>query len=290
MLVEYIRVSNCKRTCTSTLCTPAPEVFLLLLQLYTPHAPRPHNKASLCCITLQVAGCEPHNCKSKKKRKKQSNQKFNATRSHPKPLDKRPPNSSPNPSFWSHAIPMTPGDSGEQRTGQFGSLWVCSQGSVEAPRFLIILMNPPYPNTPTHTSRAGDIGGSRRRSLATQPTGGAAVSPCYDDAYCRVHSAAVFMACGSLIFHTSATPLSRGSSGLGALRSPWILSKTVRIWSAGDHLSFRIFKQMRPSLSTLGWYILVRNRTCRIENPNNNNNNNTHTYTRIGIREKSNVE
>ena len=28
--------------------------------LYTPHAPRPRNKANLCCTTLQVAACEPH--------------------------------------------------------------------------------------------------------------------------------------------------------------------------------------------------------------------------------------
>ena len=34
--------------------------FFLLLQLYKPYAPRPHNKANLCCTTLQVAGCEPH--------------------------------------------------------------------------------------------------------------------------------------------------------------------------------------------------------------------------------------
>ena len=35
-------------------------VLFLLLQLYTPHAPRPRNKANLCCTALQVAGCEPH--------------------------------------------------------------------------------------------------------------------------------------------------------------------------------------------------------------------------------------
>ena len=34
--------------------------FFLLLQLYTPHAPRPHNKANLCCTKLRLAGCEPH--------------------------------------------------------------------------------------------------------------------------------------------------------------------------------------------------------------------------------------
>ena len=26
----------------------------------TPHAPRPHNKANLCCTKLRLAGCEPH--------------------------------------------------------------------------------------------------------------------------------------------------------------------------------------------------------------------------------------
>ena len=35
---------------------------------------------------------------------------------NPQPLDNRPPH----PSFWSRAIPLTPGDSGEQRTGRFG--------------------------------------------------------------------------------------------------------------------------------------------------------------------------
>lgn len=41
-------------------------------------------------------------------------------------------------------------------------------------------------------------------------------------------------------------------------------SSTVRIWSAGDHLSLRMSRQMRPSLSMFGWYMRVRNRTCRI--------------------------
>ena len=31
-----------------------------ILQLDTPHAPRPHNKANLCCTKLRLAGCEPH--------------------------------------------------------------------------------------------------------------------------------------------------------------------------------------------------------------------------------------
>lgn len=33
----------------------------------------------------------------------------------------------------------------------------------------------------------------------------------------------------------------------------WMLSSTVRICSAGDHLSLRMSRQMRPSLSMLGW-------------------------------------
>ena len=36
------------------------EQAFLHLQLYTPRAPKPHNKANLCCTTLQVAGPEPH--------------------------------------------------------------------------------------------------------------------------------------------------------------------------------------------------------------------------------------
>ena len=40
------------------------------------------------------------------------------------------------------------------------------------------------------------------------------------------------------------------------------LIKTVRICRAGLHLSFRMSRQMRPSLSMLGWYIFVRKRTC----------------------------
>ena len=39
-------------------------------------------------------------------------------------------------------------------------------------------------------------------------------------AYCAVHCLAVAIAVGSLVFHTSATPLSRGSSGFGAERRP----------------------------------------------------------------------
>jgi hypothetical protein len=68
-------------------------------------------------------------------------------------------------------------------------------------------------------------------------------------------------ASGSFFFQSSATLLSRGSSGFGAERSAWMERRTVRIWSAGDHLSLRMSRQMRPNLSTFGWKIFVRNRT-----------------------------
>ena len=45
------------------------------------------------------------------------------------------------------------------------------------------------------------------------------------------------MALDSFAFHWSATSLARGSSGLGALRSAWIDSRTVLICRAGLHLS-----------------------------------------------------
>ena len=41
----------------------------------------------------------------------------------------------------------------------------------------------------------------------------------------------------SSLFHSSATSLANGSSGLGALSSAWIDNSTVRIWRAGLHLS-----------------------------------------------------
>ena len=34
--------------------------FFCIFALYTSYAPRPHNKANLCCTILQVAGCELH--------------------------------------------------------------------------------------------------------------------------------------------------------------------------------------------------------------------------------------
>ena len=45
------------------------------------------------------------------------------------------------------------------------------------------------------------------------------------------------MALASFVFHSSATSLARGSSGLGALRRAWMDRRTVLIWRAGLHLS-----------------------------------------------------
>ena len=95
-------------------------------------------------------------------------------------------------------------------------------------------------------------------------------------AYCLVHSLAVCIAAGSSSFQRCATSFASGSSGLGAPSSACIESRMVRICKAGDQLpgslisfdaSRRIYvillstsKQMRPSLSMLGWYIFVRKR------------------------------
>lgn len=88
------------------------------------------------------------------------------------------------------------------------------------------------------------------------------------------------MAACSSSFQLLATSAARGSSGFGAPSRAWIESRMVRICSAGDQLSvggrsvsrgalsvdqvgdalFRTSRQMRPSLSTLGWKILVRKR------------------------------
>lgn len=76
-----------------------------------------------------------------------------------------------------------------------------------------------------------------------------------------VNSRARRIASASSFFQTSATLLSNGSSGLGADKSAWMLNNTVRICKAGLHLSLRISRQILPNLSTLGWYILVKNRT-----------------------------
>ena len=56
----------------------------------------------------------------------------------------------------------------------------------------------------------------------------------------KVTNFAVLIACRSFCFHSWATSLASGSSGLGAESSAWIESNTVRICRAGDHLSFRI--------------------------------------------------
>jgi hypothetical protein len=58
-------------------------------------------------------------------------------------------------------------------------------------------------------------------------------------AYLRVHSRATRMASASFAFQCWATSLLRGSSGFGAPISAWMERRTVRIWSAGDHLSVR---------------------------------------------------
>jgi hypothetical protein len=123
-------------------------------------------------------------------------------------------------------------------------------------------------------------------------------SPCQalvGDAYFRVHSLAVSMAAFSLSFQLLATSAASGSSGFGAPSRAWMESNIVRICSAGDqlsasepyqnsqprillshlssdagvavvcweesvHLLFSTSRQIRPSLSTFGWKILVRKR------------------------------
>lgn len=40
---------------------------------------------------------------------------------------------------------------------------------------------------------------------------------------------------------------------LAVFQLAWMLSSTVLIWRAGDHLSLRMSRQMRPSLSMFGW-------------------------------------
>lgn len=71
-------------------------------------------------------------------------------------------------------------------------------------------------------------------------------------ANCFVQSFALACAFGTLVFHTSAMSLAKGSSGLGIDISAWMDKSTCRICRAGLHLSFRMSKQMRPSLSMLG--------------------------------------
>jgi hypothetical protein len=79
------------------------------------------------------------------------------------------------------------------------------------------------------------------------------------------------MAPFSSSFQCCATSLASGSSGLGAPSKAWIDSliisfaciiegktcRTVRICSAGDHLSLRISRQIRPSLSIMSALAVV---------------------------------
>ena len=60
----------------------------------------------------------------------------------------------------------------------------------------------------------------------------------------------VSMAWASLVFHCSATSFANGSSGLGALNKAWIDSRTVRICSAGDHLSTKATGPEWPYMKT----------------------------------------
>lgn len=69
----------------------------------------------------------------------------------------------------------------------------------------------------------------------------------------RVQSWASATAASSSSRHCLAMPSSSGSSGFGALSRACTEIKTVRICRAGDHLSFKMSRQMRPSLSMLGW-------------------------------------
>lgn len=48
---------------------------------------------------------------------------------------------------------------------------------------------------------------------------------------------------------TYSTAPREARTGLGALRSACTERRTVRIWRAGDHLSLRMSRQIRPSLS-----------------------------------------
>jgi len=80
-------------------------------------------------------------------------------------------------------------------------------------------------------------------------------------AYVFVHSLAMAMAAFSSVSQCFAIFSESGSDGFGDESRAWMEISTVRICSAGDHLSFKMSKQMRPSESMLGWYILVRKRT-----------------------------
>ena len=67
-------------------------------------------------------------------------------------------------------------------------------------------------------------------------------------AYWWVHSAALLRAPFWSAFQWFAISWSRGSSRFGADIKAWIESNTALICSAGDHLSFKMSRQMRPIL------------------------------------------
>ena len=85
--------------------------------------------------------------------------------------------------------------------------------------------------------RAAAAGRRRSLQLVASLWGRGVRSQLPPMAYSRVQSRALRMAASSLHFQSSATSLASGSSGLGALSRAWMESSTVRICSAGDHLS-----------------------------------------------------
>lgn len=78
-------------------------------------------------------------------------------------------------------------------------------------------------------------------------------------AYNFVHSRALALAPCSFFIQSSATSLASGSLGLGLANSAWMDSRTVLICKAGDQLVLSTSRHIRPNLSILGWYILVKN-------------------------------
>ena len=108
-----------------------------------------------------------------------------------------------------------------------------------------------------------------RPAVSCPPTHPLLAPDSSDLAYCLVHSLAVCIAAGSSSFQRCATSFASGSSGLGAPSSACIERRMVRICKAGDQLPgcgincnsskwgrdilLSTSKQMRPSLSMLGW-------------------------------------
>lgn len=72
-------------------------------------------------------------------------------------------------------------------------------------------------------------------------------------AYCKVHSLAFLMAPAWSAFQASAISWSNGSSKFGKDIKAWIERRTDLICKAGDHLFFKISRQILPSLSMFGW-------------------------------------